>query len=135
MCVSTDGALPKEPKGDVSRQIAGGTNIHTYINPNALYTANHNCAAVPSPCLFLFLVCGVSVRGVCILLIVEIRASHTHDYETINISLFPVTKTVIVTIISHYHICLTHLPSSSPHFLLTSCLPFCHQKLCSPCRD
>lgn len=35
-CVPTDGSLPKEPKGDVSSQIAGKTNIHTDVNPNAI---------------------------------------------------------------------------------------------------
>lgn len=44
--VPTDGSLPKETKGDVSSQIAGKTNIHTYVNPNtaAVFTS--------SPCVF-----------------------------------------------------------------------------------
>lgn len=55
ICVSTDGSLPKEPKGDVSSQIAGKTYVFFLARPVYIH------------------VCAGGARGECILLRVEGR--------------------------------------------------------------
>lgn len=55
-CVLADGSLPKEPKGDVSSQIAGKAHKHKHTTHN---TMTQNVAAVFRLCH----VCFVSVFG------------------------------------------------------------------------
>lgn len=103
----TDGSLPKEPKGDVSSQIAGKqTQTHFKHSFKMLQFLS---ASSPR---FYWCVCVVTVEEECVFY----HSGNDIDTREINISVFPVTKT------GHCH---RNVSPLSPHHHI----PF------SPARD